>query len=122
MRKILVVDDDEDILKVISFVLKDEGYTVVTSTTGDVISKLDTIKPNLILLDCCLEEGYGDDLCREIKSNPLYKHIPVIIISAVRNLDFIARKCKANGYIEKPFDNDQLVAVVGQHFLHHQHQ
>lgn len=111
-KKILVVDDDKDILDVIKYVLKDEGYSVVASTTADALLKLNSIKPDLILLDCCLKEGYGDDLCREIKSDPLHKHIPVVLVSGLNGLEFIASQCHADAFVEKPFELDQLTAVV----------
>lgn len=111
-KKILVVDDDKDILGLIDYILKEEGYAVTASTTGTILSKLGKIKPDLILLDCWLPEGFGDDLCRDLKSNPLYKQIPVIMISAINELDFIAKKCKADAYIEKPFDVEHLIAMV----------
>lgn len=114
-KKILIVDDDEDILNIMNYILKEDGYSVITSSTSKILSKLEKIKPDLILLDCWLPEGFGDDFCREIKSNPFYKHIPIIIISALNNVGFIAQKCNADAYIEKPFDTEHLSAMVKQY-------
>jgi two-component system response regulator VicR len=111
-KKVLVIDDDEEILRVVSYILKDDGYSVVKSATGDVMDKLDRLKPDLIILDCCLEGSFGDDLCREIKSHPVHKHIPIILISALSHISFIAKKCNADGFIEKPFDLEQLTGMV----------
>lgn len=114
-KKILIIDDDDDILSLVSYLLKEDGYSVISSTTSKILTKLGKIKPDLILLDCWLPGVFGDDLCREIRSNALYKHIPIIMISAVNNLSFIAKECNADGYIEKPFDLDHLSAMVKQH-------
>jgi two-component system phosphate regulon response regulator PhoB len=116
-KRILVVDDDKDILGLIDYLLKEEGYTVTASTTSKILTKLEKIKPDLILLDCWLPEGFGDDLCRDIKSDPSFKHIPVIMISAVNELEFIAKKCHADAFVEKPFDIDHLTAMVKRYCL-----
>ena len=114
-KKILIIDDDNDILHLMSYLLNEEGYSVKSSTTGKILSKLEKIKPDLILLDCWLGGVFGDDLCREIKCNPLFKHIPIIMVSAIKNLDFISKQCKAEAYIEKPFDINHLSDMVKQY-------
>ncbi len=114
-KKILVVDDDKDILDIISFILSEKDYHVIQSQTADVVSYLEQIKPDLILLDNWLAgDIIGADICKIIKASALHSNIPVILISAVTGLDQMARDCKADGYIAKPFDVDQLEQMVAK--------
>jgi DNA-binding response OmpR family regulator len=104
MKKVLVIDNDEDIFGIITYILKDKGYAVISSTTEDILSDLDTIKPDLIILDNWLDKAFGSVLCKQLKSNKAYQHIPIILISAITGLKKAAKTCKADAYIQKPFD------------------
>lgn len=108
-KKILVIEDNADIMFVISMILKDDGFEVVESSSLEVISELDTIKPDLILMDNLLKDGSGSEMCKKLKSTPSSSHIPIILISAVSNLPIVAEECLADGFIEKPFDLSDFV-------------
>ena len=114
-KKIIVIEDNHDILDMIAFILRDEGFDVLPSVNAAPLSDIATNRPDLILLDDWLAEGYGHALCEQIKADSQTSHIPVILISSVRNLADIAKKCNANGYISKPFDIDHLISVVKDH-------
>jgi DNA-binding response OmpR family regulator len=76
------------------------------------LNSLNTIKPDLILLDEILADQRGSALCRRLKNNDTTKHIPVVLISAMPDLKNLALECGADAYIEKPFDIETLVGVV----------
>ncbi len=118
MRKILAVDDDDDILDVIRIILEDEGYEVATLTHGqNILDSITSIKPDLILLDVMLSGMDGRELCKTIKADLNFNLIPIIMISASHNLhNFTALPGPPNGFIPKPFDIDNLVDVVNGQF------
>ncbi|GAA4321705.1 hypothetical protein GCM10023149_21680 [Mucilaginibacter gynuensis] len=113
MKRILIIDDNEDILEILQIVFRDEGYNVVVSNTGDAAEYIHIIHPDLILLDVRID-GYqkrGDEICAEIKARYPYQ-LPVVLISAETNLAVLANECGADFYIRKPFDIYDLVAQV----------
>src|SRR6478609_79670 len=118
-KKILVIEDDKDIRDTIVYVLEEQGYEVVSSEEAKILKSLDTIKPDLILLDNWLTEwksdANGQQLSKELKSNPKTSHIPVIIVSAVSDIADIAQAGLADGYLKKPFDLTELSAIIRKH-------
>jgi DNA-binding response OmpR family regulator len=118
MRKVLAVDDDNDILDIIRIILEDEGYEVATLSNGkNILSCLSNIRPDLILLDVMLSGMDGREICKTIKSDSAFKLIPIIMISASHNLqNYNVLPGPPNGFIPKPFDIDNLVHVVNGHF------
>lgn len=117
-KKVLVVDDDNDILDVIRIILEDEGYEVSTLDSGrEVMDEVANNMPDLILLDVMLCGMDGRDICKSLKSHALYKLIPIIMISASHNLQgFLDEEGTADGFISKPFDIDNLIRVVEGQF------
>jgi DNA-binding response OmpR family regulator len=111
-KKILVVDDDQDILDLIEFLLQDNGYEVIASLTADILDNVLQINPDLILLDNWLDGTAGSALCKILKTQEATRHIPVIIFSASTGLKQVAQDSLADNYIEKPFDVDFLYSVI----------
>jgi DNA-binding response OmpR family regulator len=111
-KKVLFIDDDKDILSLITFVLGEEDIEVIATDDADIIVELPVIKPDLLLLDEWLGEKKGSTICAEIKKIEETSAIPIVLISAVTNLDKIASECAADAFIEKPFDIEKLVSVV----------
>jgi CheY-like chemotaxis protein len=118
-KKVLVVDDDRDILDVIGIILEDEGYEVSSLDNGrDVVDEVCKNRPDLILLDVMLCGIDGREICKKLKANPTFCQIPIVMISASHNLQGSPeQKGSANGFIAKPFDIDNLVSVVGSQFV-----
>jgi two-component system phosphate regulon response regulator PhoB len=118
-KKILVIEDDKDIRDTIVYILEEEAYEVVASEDSKILKSIDSIKPHLVLLDNWLtdwkSDANGQQLSKELKSNPATSHIPVIIISAVSNIKEIAEAGQADGYLRKPFDLTELVDIVKKH-------
>ena len=115
-KKVLVIEDDKDIRDTVTFALEDEGFEVISSETAKILKQVTEIAPNIILLDNWLtdwsSDANGQQLSKGLKSNPATSHIPVIIVSAVSNIKEIAENGMADGYLKKPFDLTELVAVV----------
>ncbi|GAB2697300.1 hypothetical protein GCM10027037_21680 [Mucilaginibacter koreensis] len=118
-RKVLLIEDDRDIRDTIVYALEDAGMEVIASDNARILKSLNEIKPDLILLDNWLtdwkSDANGQQISKELKSNPATQHIPVIIVSAVSNIQEITKAGLADGYIKKPFELDDLVRVVNQH-------
>jgi two-component system phosphate regulon response regulator PhoB len=113
--KIIVIEDNNDILDMIAYILEDEGYEVIPSLNAEPLKDIETHRPDLILLDDWLPDGYGHKLCAQLKGSSETSHIPVLLVSSVVNLQDLAQKSKADGYIAKPFDIHHLIAMVKQH-------
>ena len=115
--KILLVDDEPDILEFLQVILEEEGYTVATTEKGDYVEKLhDGDLPNLILLDVLLSGKDGREIVKHLKHQEETKHIPVIMFSAHPSAEAPARAYGADDFIAKPFDIDVLLAKIGAFF------
>jgi DNA-binding response OmpR family regulator len=111
-NKILVIENDQDHLIVIRAILSPEGVQVFESTPDRVLSAIDNIYPSLILIDNWLDYASGAEICKQLKTNMDTKNIPVILMSACMGLKKIAEDCKADGYLEKPFEIEDLSETV----------
>ncbi len=113
MKKILVVDDDSELLIILRILLKKQGFDVVVTPKGnDALQKSESFCPQLILLDVFLSGADGRDICNELKQNPKTKNIPVIMFSAHTNFINILNICKADDFIPKPFDINSLIDKI----------
>lgn len=112
----MVIEDDTDIRETMVYALEEEGYDVVASEGARILKHLDQHKPDLILLDNWLtdwkSDANGEQISKQLKSDPATSHIPVIIISAVSNVKEIAETGKADDYLKKPFDLKDLIRIV----------
>jgi len=114
-RKILVVDDDPDILEFLQVILEEEGYAVVTTDKGEYVEKLyNGGLPDLILLDVWLSGKDGRDIVKYLKSQEKTKHIPVIMFSAYPNAQEMVLKAGADDFIAKPFEIEALLAKIAR--------
>lgn len=111
-KKILVIDDDQDILDLTEFLLQEIGYDVVASLTANILDDVLQINPDLILLDNWLGDTSGQEQCKILKKKLTTRHIPVILFSASTDLEKNAKDCLADSYIDKPFNIDYLQEVI----------
>lgn len=115
-KKILVIEDEKDIRETIVYVLEEQGYEVTSSEDAKILKSLNTLKPDLILLDNWLTEWKSDvngqQISKELKSNPATSHIPIVMISAVSNIQEIAEAGNADDYLKKPFDLNDILNMV----------
>jgi DNA-binding response OmpR family regulator len=112
-KKILIVDDEPDILEFLQVVLEDEGYRVVTTDKVDYVEKLHAERlPNVILLDVLLSGRDGREIVAQLKRQEETKHIPVIMFSAHPRAEDSARAAGADDFLAKPFEMDELLAKI----------
>ena len=110
-KRVLLIEDNDDISEIVRWVLEDEGYEVRT-TRHLPVYELAKFKADLIVLDEWINDKEGHMFCSKIKALQELKHIPVIIFSTANNIEEIVRTCNANGFIRKPFDVEMLLAEV----------
>lgn len=115
---ILVVDDNQENLKVVSNYLKEKGYNIALALDGiSALKVLDENKIDLILLDIMMPEMDGFEVCRKIMADPKLKDIPVIFLTAKVDTEDIVKGFQIGGvdYITKPFKKEELFARVSNH-------
>ncbi len=117
MKKILIVEDDQKIACALNMRLKANGYEVITAF--DAMAGVNLVlkhTPNLVILDISIPAGSGFDVASRIRSLPRLSGTPLLFITASRKPEFRARaeQLGAVGYIEKPFDDDELIALIRQ--------
>ncbi len=115
-KRILVVDDEPDIVKVVVFRLKKEGYDVQVAVDGQQgVEIAKTMNPDLILLDITLPKMNGYEVCEHIKIDAALKHIPVIFMTASVSAGSFSERFPATGaqgYVAKPFDFQELLGQI----------
>lgn len=114
-KRIMIIDDDLELLSILHDLFVNEGFEVIVYPDKNSIKGVIIGKPDIVLLDNKLRDGFGYELCAHIKANDMTKKVPVIMTSAYHDLSELASGCGADGYIEKPFNLDALVALVKQH-------
>ncbi|MDD5355782.1 MAG: response regulator [Candidatus Omnitrophica bacterium] len=113
-KKILIVDDEPDLLRVICFRLEKSGYQALSAVNGQEALELAWKEsPDLVLLDIRLPLMEGPDVCSCIKKDEKLKHIPVILFTAsAQNINERVVACGAQGYILKPFSAEELLKKI----------
>lgn len=114
-KRILIVDDEKDIADTLKFRLEASGYEVITSYDGqDGLNKAKTGSPDLIILDLMLPKIDGYKVCRMLKFDETYKHIPIILFTARAQDDDkkTGMEVGADAYITKPFEDHILLAKI----------
>lgn len=114
-KSILIVDDAPNIVLSLEFLMKQEGYTVYTAVDGEeALEKVRAHKPNLVLLDVMMPKLDGYEVCRQIRANPAWQEVRVIMLTA-KGRDVERQKgleLGADAYITKPFSTRDLMEKV----------
>ena len=111
-KKVLVVENDFDIRDIIAYIMEEEGFQCMGIAEPETMDHILAFQPDIILIDEFINNHPGHRLCLKIKQFDTLKHIPVIILSTANNVELIAEECKADGYIRKPFDVDEMIGKV----------
>jgi CheY-like chemotaxis protein len=112
-KRILIIDDDADILLVLASVVEDAGYQVATIDRGDYLEQIDAgALPDLILLDMLLSGQDGRQIARRLKGQAATRRIPIVMLSAHPNAQREALEAGADAFLAKPFDVDALLATI----------
>ena len=114
-KKILIVDDEVDLVETIRFPLELEGFQVLAAHNGEEgLNQARSENPDLILLDLMLPKLDGYKICRLLKFDDRYKHIPIFMLTAkTQEKDkILGKETGADEYFTKPFDIDELIAKI----------
>src|SRR5215469_4088856 len=112
-KRVLILDDDLDILQICTIVLKKKGFDVQTlNNSSQVVSQVKDFRPDVILMDNWIPGPGGIEATRLLKMAPETQDIPVIFFSANSNVTQLAREAKADYFLQKPFDITELESIV----------
>jgi len=118
LAKILVVEDDPDIMRILTHALTGAGFKVIPAYGGeDAIRKVALHKPDLVLTDLAMPKVSGVEVIEAIKGDPATQHIPVVAVTAHvwDNIAQAAGQVGCDGYISKPFSTKQILQEVYRH-------
>lgn len=113
--RVLVVDDDPEIVTFLATLLELEGIeSQVATSAAAAMEKMQHGLPNLVLLDIAMPDRDGLDLCRALKKDPRTRDVPVFVVSARPGKDVVERALAAGAeeFIRKPFENTELIARI----------
>lgn len=113
--RVLVVDDEPDLVRILQFGLKAAGYDVEVAADGqEGLKKARELRPDIILLDLMLPKLDGYKVCRLLKFDERYKHIPIMILSArtQEGDQALAHEMGANQFVTKPYDFKEILSLV----------
>lgn len=115
-KRILIVDDEQSLLELVSAILDEEGFEVETTLNGkEALDKLKSAKPDLVILDMMMPGMSGRETAERIRNDPTTKDIPIIFLTVAKFSEAgkdILKKLGIKDYITKPFENDDLVKRV----------
>jgi len=117
-KKILVIDDDPNLVVYLTTLLGDHGYSTVSAKDGkEGLEKIQSEKPDLVLLDITMPEKSGVRFYRDLKENPATKAVPVVMVTGVMEefKKFIHSRRQVpppEGYLSKPVDKDELLKTI----------
>lgn len=115
-KKVLLCDNDPDIIEIVSLILSGKGFQVFICTNcEDVKDKIDTHHPDLIIMDLWIPEMGGEKATVMLKKDPTYANIPVIILSANNEIESISKRSGADGFVAKPFEIKDLINKINDH-------
>jgi DNA-binding response OmpR family regulator len=116
MNRILIVDDDQDILTLVKIALTMNNFMVEAIPRWEEIdNSILQFNPDLILLDVSLTGADGRDICKKIKEKEETKHIPVILFSANAKMEAYVQDCQATTFIAKPIELSYLLETIKTH-------
>lgn len=112
-KRVLVFDDDEDILEICKYILERKGLEVFTKQSCvHVIEDLKEYRPDVVIMDNLIPEIGGVVATRTIKNDAEFGHIPVILFTASKDIQKLAQDAQADDFIEKPFNLNQMEKIV----------
>jgi len=114
-KRLLIIDNDTEVLNMMQEALVYEGFEVKTLERADHIFKvIDEYQPDLIMIDYILDGINGGEICHDIKVNPETGHIPVIIVTAYSKVILSLGSYRSDAFLAKPFGLDEMVKLVNK--------
>ncbi|WP_207425387.1 response regulator [Pedobacter sp. SYSU D00535] len=112
MKRVLIVDDDSDIIDLVSLILEEAGFQVIVSSQQSLIKDIYRYKPGLILYDGWKKQKEDFQVLSQVKRDKICSRIPIILFSTATDLPSLAQAYQTDSYLDKPFELDQLVDAV----------
>jgi len=120
MSRILIVDDDPDLVEAVTMILESKDYEVIAAYGGiEGLEKAKTEEPDLIVLDVMMPDKDGYAVCKELKADPKYGKIPILLLTAVvskipttRYTQQMGLETEADDYVDKPVEPAELVRRI----------
>jgi DNA-binding response OmpR family regulator len=114
LKKIMVADDDPGIVDAICIMLEFEGYKVSCTVNGSTVMDMQTDYPDLLVLDIWMSGQDGREICRQLKKDTKTHDIPVLMISASKDIRQSALDAGADDFLAKPFEMNDLLHKVDE--------
>jgi CheY-like chemotaxis protein len=114
-KKIMIADDDPAILDSVGLLLEFEGYQVQAIPDATTLLTMETGFPDLLLLDIWMSGTDGRDICKYLKRQKRTSNLPIVLISASREIEQSALEAGANDFLAKPFELNDLIKKIEQH-------
>ncbi|MBA2392198.1 MAG: response regulator [Ktedonobacteraceae bacterium] len=112
MTTVLVVDDESSIVEVLTTLLEEEGYHVVSACNGEEgLACLARAQPEIVLCDVMMPVLDGREMCKRMQANPLYRSIPIVLMSAISAATKLVG-CNYTMFLAKPFDLEEVITAV----------
>jgi len=122
-KRILIVDDDPEVVELLQVILTGAGYTTLTASTGEeALTKAQQSTPDLIILDLLLPEANGFTVCEHLRRHPATASVPIMILTGLPGElpRLAAGEAGADAYVRKPFEIQELVSQVAALLLQSQ--
>jgi len=116
-KKVLIVDDEVNIVTALEFLLQRSGYEVTVAQNGaEALKQVESFAPDLVLLDVMMPRISGYEVCRRMRERPDWKHIKIVMLSAKGREAEVSKGVSlgADLYVTKPFSNNELVGKIGE--------
>ncbi|MEW5879903.1 MAG: response regulator [Pseudomonadota bacterium] len=114
-RKVLIADDEPNILTALEFLLKRAGYDVRTATSGEeALALVESYAPDLVLIDIMMPGKSGYEVCQRMRERPEWRHIKIVMVTAKGREAEVSKGLSlgADLYVTKPFSTQELIAAV----------
>ena len=114
-KKILIVDDEPNLVKLLESRLKSNGYEVISASDGQQgLDRVRQDKPDLVILDLMLPKLHGYEVCKQLRADSVHKDIPIVMLTASGKAGDIQEGLNqgANAYIAKPFQPEALLGII----------
>ena len=116
MKKILIADDDSDLVKLLRFRLEERGYDIEVAHDGqEAIDKIYQLAIDLIILDIDMPKVDGFEICKRMQSDEIYKNIPIILLTGTSKeaADIVrGMRSGAVSYVQKPYTSEVLLGII----------
>ena len=116
-KRVLIVDDEPNIVTALEFLLEKRGYEVKVAVNGEeALEQIETFKPDLVLLDVMMPKVSGYDVCQRMRSNPRWQSIKIVMLSAKGREVEVSKGMSlgADLYVTKPFSSAELVSRIDE--------